>query len=123
MICQHSRKFFLLLAVLLFLSSVLYSEVCLEDVEFEELMIIFARLETQPRELQITITSLETSLATAQDLQGKLQLEIETTQATLAALKKSLDSQKHELTLKAVGWGVLASLISAGIGIIVGLLL
>lgn len=118
MICG---KKLLALSLLFLLLSVPFSwaDYSLSEAEMQELETIFVNLGTRLDEQAATIATLETSLATALDLQGKLQLETETQKLTLTALKKSYDAQGR----KAIVWGIVASLISASVGLIAGLLL
>ena len=112
------KRFALCLVLsLLLLSPTLSAEVCLTDDEFQELTTIFTTLENTLATQSLELQTLQTQLATAETRLADSQNSIETLKLTYNELKASWQEQRRE----AIKTAVIASLISAIAGFVVGL--
>jgi len=116
-----SKQFFLSFLVLLFLSSVLYSEVCLTDEEAVELDQHLTTLEdivTQQDQLltqqDTRIETLETDLTISDELIASSKLETLLVKDSLKEAEISWRKQRLELILQAGSIGI-------GIGVVISL--
>jgi len=116
-----SKQFFLSFLVLLFLSSVLYSEVCLTDEEAVELDQHLTTLEdivTQQDQLltqqDTRIETLETDLTISDELIASSKLETLLVKDSLKEAEISWRKQRLDLILQAGSIGI-------GIGVVISL--
>jgi septal ring factor EnvC (AmiA/AmiB activator) len=115
------KRFALCLVLsLLLLSPTLSAEVCLTDDEFQELTTIFETLENTLATQSLELQTLQTQLATAETRLAESQNSIAMLKQTSIELKNSFDALKKEQTVKVVKTAIVASLISAVIGFIIG---
>jgi len=114
---MFGRRFALLL-LLFSLSSLLTlsAEVCLSDDEFQELTTIFETLENTLTQQNSEYETLQTQFEIAETRLAESQNSIEMLKLTYNELKISWQEQRRE----AIKTAVIASLISAVVGFIIG---
>ncbi len=121
---MFGRRFALLLLLFSLSSSLtLSAEVCLTDDEFQELTTIFTTLENTLATQSLELATLQTQLTTAETRLADSLNETEALKQTSIELKNSYDALKKEQTVKVVKTAIVASLISAVVGLVGGLLL
>lgn len=112
----------LLAALLLLFSALSWAEGCLTDAEVDELDQIFATLDGQLKQQEISLLKLDSELTTAREqlseakkLQTTSETIIKTLKGQLNAAEISLQRQEREALAAIIG--------SAATGLVVGLVL
>lgn len=109
-----SKRSFLLLAVLLFLSSVYsWGEVCLTDAEWEELDSILTTLATASTELETQLTRVQALLTTARESLAISRQETVSAKLSLSEAVKSWQRQRLETGIVAGSAGVVFGVVVA----------